>query len=610
MVSPEKRKLKAFRPVRKLPVIGAAVFGLLFLFIGNAHAGNRIDLKVDKTTLSMGDVLRCEVVVTLENEDSVSDIRQPTFQDFKVLDSQTGTQQYTSIVNFKVTSKKTTTTTSLLQPTKLGQFEIGPATFRENGQLVSSNRVSVTVQDLKAESGGVFYGDNAISAPLSEHEQQTPTLFLRLVPERGELFVGEQIAVTLYLYSSGVSVSRWGRVAIPDFEGFASESLQMPSDGDARRVIIDRRDFHVEALDRYLLTARKTGKQTISPYTAKILAGGDGLFGGRWYNRGTTPVEISVNPLPQKGRPKDFAPGSVGKFRLHGRLDRRRTETGQPVTLTVILEGSADINRVLPPKLPPLPDAKVYPPTEKRENFQQGLRLSGRYTAEYLVVPNRSGRLRIPPLTFSYYDVDERKYKTARTPEFSVFVKESGASGDSGTLLSPTAKQDLVFEPGSLQPLHPRAEFRNRGERFFGSSVFLALFWGPLILISLLLFYDAVRWLRPRLSASGKLLLEREIRELEIRLSDGKTASAEAFHADVKRWVYLELELRTGANLAGSTHDQLVEKLSKAGISEGRRTEAVRLLETADFLRYGRKDEAGRARLVADIKTWKEALRK
>lgn len=567
------------------------VFLLVWLFAFNADARNRIKLEVDKTRLALGDILRVTVTATLDAPDDVDDLIQTDFKGFKVINSNTGTQHQTSIINLKVESKKIITTVTDLQPLELGVFTVGPAAFRERGRLVESNRAQVTVVNLKAEIGERFYGNQAISAAPTEAELESAGVFLRLIPERGELYEGEQMAVTLYIYSANISVSRWGRVASPTFSGFLSEQLELSDKSKVRSVVLNRRPHHVEALDSFLLTAREVGSHVITPYQAKVMVGDSNFFGGRWVGRRSAPIEITIKPLPEEGRPPGFTSANVGRFSLTARIDRRTTEVGQPVALTLMLKGNVDMSRVSLPRLPKIRGAKVYPPTESSENYQNGLRIAGKRKAEYLVVPTGRGNFTIPSVTFQYFDTETGAYRTIKTRAYNITaVKGNGRAGGAGL-----GKQELMLEEGALRPLHATAALERMDGRFYGSKGFLVLFWGPLGLFLLLLASDLRRWAWPRLFGSEKARLERRARALAAELELRAGAPDEAFLADLKYFVYLEIQRAYGEVLSGLTHEQLDERLSVAGADDDIRREAVAILEACDLARYANAEASGDA---------------
>lgn len=585
------------------------VLGMLCLSTPAFSAGNRIQINVDKTRLTLGDVLNCEVTVTLEDEDAVEDVRMPDFSGFKVLNSSSSRQVSTSIINFKMTSSRITTTTSLLSPLNAGTLRIGPASIKEKQGLIRSNTVEVHVIELDSVDASRLVGDEAISAPFSQAETETPNMFVRFVPERSELVEGELMAITLYLYTSGVSPSRWGQVAPPVFDGFLSDQLELEKNRNVRNVNIDGRNFRVEPLDRYLLTAVKAGIYTIAPYRAKVLVNDRSFFNGNWAYRATAPVEITVSALPTEGRPPGFINTHVGRFKLTASLDRRRTEVGQPVNLKLTLSGNTNMDRITMPNLPPISGAKTYPPTLEKDNYQQGTRIVGQRTAEYLVMPTREGTLTIPPVSFVFFDSEKGVYREISTRNFKILAdKATGAAP--GNSPQGVIKQELELKDGSLKPLAPKAELVGRQTRFFDSSLFLSLFALPILLIGLIFFVDLARFAAPRLISRDNIMLERECRRLRQGLLIDASKDDKSFASDFSKWLYLELERTFAVSMSGLTYDQIAERLQLNGVNETLRSELEALFQTCDLMRYSLAGSADGKSLIDRAERWLKEARK
>ncbi len=577
----------------------ALLFVCLFLVSSPAWAGNTIRLQADKTRLVMGDLLRLDMVVTIEDESSMGEVTPPAMPGFKVLGSNTSTQHVTQIVNFKMTSQKTLTTTYQLQPRKPGVFVLGPASFKERGRRVSSNRLEVTVVELSAPSGPSAAGEAGLTAPLTPSESESSNLFARFIPERLEVYEGEQVAITLYLYTR-VQISRWSPTADPRFPGFSSERLEIGQDNEGRSLILNRMSYTVKALDRHLLTAREAGEQRIPAYQLKVLSG-DGFFGGRWTGRAAPPVTLTVKPLPQEGMPPGFSKANVGHFRFAAQLDRRQTEVGQPVTLTVTLDGDANVTRVRMPQ-PSYPgNIKAYPPTEKTDVYQRGLRMAGRRTAEILLVPQKPGRYRIPPIEFATFDVDQGRYTTLRTRELSFRATPSTQAGPVDGGAGYTPKQQLAVEQDALKPLRPTAQLENVNGRFFGSGAFLVLFWGPLGLVLLVLLVDGLRLVAPLFRDGEKARIEKEIKQLYADLNARSGGDDPAFWSDLRRLVDLQLAFAAGRSLSGLTLDQLQEHLQNSGWESDRALEIVALLERIEMARYAPGGESARREVLEPL---------
>lgn len=600
--------------------LGALFFALLFMFtaLPKAHAaGNTIEIEADKPEVAIDDLLRVEVTLTLEDEDSVDRVKMPSFDNFRIVNQNTSSQHYTSIVNFKVTSKKTRVTTFILQPLDVGEFTLGPAGFIENGKRVQSNLAKVTVYDPNTpadegedapinaganERGKTLTGKQALHAPLTPEEEKSPDAFVRLVVEKSSLYEGEQMAATLYLYvTDRAGITRWGRVAQSNFPGFGVEQLEADKN-DVHRLMLNRRSYRVEALDRFLLTAKEPGKQYITPYRVKLLSG-DGFFGGRWISRQTESVEISIKALPTEGQPPNFHSYYVGKFQLNAHIDRGRTEVGQPVALTIELRANRNIDDIRLRKIENIQGAKIFPPTVKTQNYQRGDRFEGRRTVEYLIVPKREGVIGIPSLSVDYFNPETGHYETASTKTFRIRAVMTGEAADGQPQGETVNKQELTISEENLRPLHPGAKFENRT----GETSGRVLFWGILALglglLALLLLFDFISWLLPRIQGGEKAEMAKRLKSLWEAFSDSEGKSANERAKLLKEWLRLQLILQKNADIQGLTHEQTALMLLEAGEREARVEELIELLETLDAIRYA-PGNADIASLAESVQAW------
>jgi len=574
-------------------------------------AKNTVEIQLDRNRLTTNDVINCEVTVTLTDADKVKDIKMPDFKGFNVLDSRQSSQHSTTVINFKMTSSKITTTTTLLAPTAPGSFTIGPASFMENGRRVISNSVRVQVVDVdtKPVAGDrQTSGEDGIRAELSPSEQTTPDMFLRFIPEREELMIGEQMPITLYIYYANTNPQNLEQVGAPTFPGFTSEQLEMPQNKRAQNIALQNRRYRVQPLVKFLLTARSVGEQTIPTYRLKINVSTGSFFNNRAVYRSTDALKINVLPLPEEGQPVGFNQNHVGTFRFSAKVDRRRTEVGQPVTFNLVLTGNSNMDRIQLPKLHQIENVKIYPPTEHKDSNQRGEQVVGRRTAEYLLVPNKIGRFVIPSLVFTYYDSSEKQYKVAKSREFQIQVTKSTVAKDaaSGQYIE---KQTLELKEGSLRPLVPAASLTNRNGQFFSSATFNILLYLPLFIIGLFLLFDTFKSLAPRFLDRETLRKQAEIKQLRLQIEQKRSNPDKSLYSDISHWIYLELEAVFGENMSGLTHDALADRLILHNVAEKKIKRLIDVFNTCEMALYTSNVLDSGGDIINKVEHWLKEVR-
>ena len=123
------------------------------------------------------------------------------------------------------------------------------------------------------------------------------------------------------------------------------------------------------------------------------------------------PLDVVLAEPPRAGRPASYT-GAIGRFTCGAQLTPTRAEVGQPLTLTLWIQGSGTLDETFPPQLDGLPELKhafrVYEPTAETVRDQR------RFT--YSIRALQNGVREFPALAWSYFDVDREQYVTLQTP--------------------------------------------------------------------------------------------------------------------------------------------------------------------------------------------------
>jgi tetratricopeptide (TPR) repeat protein len=134
----------------------------------------------------------------------------------------------------------------------------------------------------------------------------------------------------------------------------------------------------------------------------------------------TDSVRFIAVDVPVLGRPADFA-GAVGEVGASWRLSTPRARMGDPVVLTLRLEGSGNV------KLWPRPTlhlgwASVADGEERVQVDTAQARVRGSTEFDWLLTPRQPGQQEVPPMDYPYFDPDRGAYANARTPPLTLDV--------------------------------------------------------------------------------------------------------------------------------------------------------------------------------------------
>ncbi len=268
---------------------------------------------------------------------------------------------------------------------------------------------------------------------------EPPKVYLRAEIEPADPYVGEQVLYTLYLFTQ-VDVRSVNPQQLPDFKGFWSRVVPQPDQLRPKMTYRDGDRIGKVVLLQRALFPRRGGSFEIEPVEARLAAlmPDDSPFGSllprtRDVVRSSNPVTVEVRELPPP--PAGFQ-GAVGQLQLSAELTPSEIEVGEAATLSLTLEGRGHFQGLPPPLLPELPGVEVFPPQQQSTEAVKSKNVSGERTWSFVLVPERPGRWRLPPIEVPYFDPRQELYQTASTttPELAVSGSSSLARKDGQTI--------------------------------------------------------------------------------------------------------------------------------------------------------------------------------
>ncbi|MBU8899277.1 protein BatD [Corallococcus sp. H22C18031201] len=563
----------------------------------------------DRTEVGTEDAFHLTVVVV--NAPANAQVRLPQSEDFEVLSNSRSSQRSISLSGGgPAVIQDVTRHMLVLRPNRAGSLTIPPAILNVGGRQMKTEPVRVTVKEGHASQGSAQGSARpALPDPFrnmpstandtlgEDEEADEPViprgdsdLFLRSTLDRDDVYVGEQVTLSLYVYSR-VDLSSVDSVTMPKLEGFWSEAVENPTQLSSDQKIVDGIPYRTYLLRRSALFPVKPGALTISAAEADITTGF--LFAGHRVHRIANALKVKVRPLPA-GAPPGMSNANVGNWRLSLDVSNTRVELGQPVTVKVVLEGTGNVKNITPPKLTGPASLKVYDPTTTDKLTPSRNRIQGRRVVEYLVMPQRTGAFTLPALEFPYFDPSTRRYEVARTEPVTLNV-EAGAGGSTslGTqtprLNDSASEQKNVLTSGGIRPVRYQARFEAPATPVWQRPFFATAVLAPLGLLAGVALMGGVRGRLATRTEAGKGKQQARAARKRLaaaeKLRAGKDAGA--FYVEVEKGLLGFLDAQVGAPLGGLTRDALGERLAAAGVDAERRARVQFVLEACDMGRYG-----------------------
>ena len=407
-------------------------------------------------------------------------------------------------------------------------------------------------------------------------------------------FLNEAITVVYKLYVSPlVSVSNWREMDSPVYSDFWSQNI------DIRQLKIESGEYQGQPyryviLRKTILYPQKTGELEIQPLALSVSVDVPSqrrdIFGGRLYTTVDKTVTagrktITVKPLPLANRPANFT-GAVGDYDFKLSASKTKLAATESLTLKVIVSGKGNLKLFDLPKVQVPSSLELYEP-ERMENVRTDLNgTQGSIADTYTIVPNLKGNFPIPALSFSYFDLDSKSYRTINTEEIMLNVEgapaNSSYSAGSGVNKLPveaTGKQfNYIKLSTKLKPI-------NSGP-FLGSALFWTLLSLPIIVVLLGLVLGKKRQemtndLQGIKIKKANRLAKKYLSEAKKNLGDQKS-----FYIALERALHNYLKAKLNIQTNEMSKDKIVGLLQERNADPETSKEFMSLIESCEFARY------------------------
>ena len=603
---------------------GSALVVALVLAAAPALAEVEVTMQADRDKVGTEDTFRLEIVVANAPEGAV--LQLPAPEDFEVLGRSQSTQMSYSLgpggagvitqVQKHTLTMRATRTGLLTIPaaavqTASKQYKTKPVTIEVVRGRLQPERTAKRPPPANPfgfppgfppgfpgmdddEEPGAVPGADEPAVPRGDSD-----LFLRMTLDKTEAYVGEQVMVTIHLYSR-VDLSSVDTVTMPKLDGFLSQDFKTPSQLMSEQRVISGVPYREYLLRQKAIFPLKAGTVTIEAPEADITTGI--FYAGRRVHRKGNELKLLVRNLPPGP-----ATTVVGRWRLSREVSQTEVTLGEPVQVKLILDGRGNLQAVQLPALAAPAAFKVFDPETSDKPSNSKSHVGGTRTIEYTLVPQQTGTFVLPALTVPFFDPEARKYDEMRVDEITIKVKPG--VGGANVVTNPATPNELggpknQLIAGGLKSLRHTAHFSAPRAAITAQRWFLPLSLAPFaltILAGFILFARGAmgaetpeslkkkqaRAARKRLAAAEKLLTR------------GSTAD---FYGEIERALSSFMSARLGTPVTGLVRADLVTKLTEAGISEVERARIVAVLETCDMGRYapGMGEAAARRRAMSD----------
>ena len=541
-------------------------------------------------------------------------IELPSLTDFQLIagpfSSFSSTSQW---INGKMTMKTVASYTHVFRATREGSFTIPPATVRVGRKEYETNevRIEVTAANSQPSAAGTpgSEGGEGSDTGISGSGQADQPVFLRVIPSRRDLYVGEQFVSGLKVYTRVNTRPASAGKDIP-YEGFYKISVD--PDANAQRQDINGQQYVTQTIQRHILIPQKSGDIVIEPYESEWMvqqrvqrrSGNsvfDDFFDDPFFDNfqdvpvtlSTPPVTIHVKPLPT-GAPEGFT-GGVGDFTMNASLSASEIGVNEALSLKITIRGTGNLPLLGAPEVNLPPDHDLYDVNKSLNTSTSGNRISGSVTFEYPIIARHAGRFRIAPIRFAWFDPEAETYRTASSGEFSFTVLKGEAEDSVGGLYVPGVTHE------SVQNIGTDIRDISRAPQLFiplASSVMSETWYQLLYPFAVLLTVLVIILIRVLASRNADLTLVRNRqanRQARYRLKKAdryrKSNELDQFYEEVGTALWGYLADKLNIETYSLSREVIETELEKRGISEALRQEFTRVLDESEFSRFAPSSE-------------------
>ena len=391
----------------------------------------------------------------IENADEVQQFVPPSFKGCKVVEGPHHTAG-TSAINGAVNSY--VSFVYIIQPETPGNYSLSGASAKINNRRFVFNTIRFKVSQAKHNNNQYnfqsqryddvleqnLYSDYILRKGEDIHNKIRQNLFIKVDVNKNHCYEGEPVVATYKLYTRLRSESKVSKR--PSFNGFSVYDIVDPSSVPSTIETLNGKDFNVYLIRKAQLFPLQSGileldpaevENSISFLSAEKAMEDKGehlpeLLRSFEYddvshegivtenvNIKSNPLAVTVKALPASAKPASFN-GAVGDFSIEATINKNEITLNDAALLRIIIKGEGNFGIINAPAVNWPKDIEAYEPEIKEDVLKTVVPMRGYKTFAFTVMPKRTGKIKIAPVEFSYFDPQVNQYKTAKTD--SIFI--------------------------------------------------------------------------------------------------------------------------------------------------------------------------------------------
>lgn len=577
----------------------------MFLLLAGLQsaAGNEVNfVAAAPDVVVSGDQFRLTFTV---NTQKVKDFRAPSIKGFEVLMGPSrSSQNSTQIINGKVSSSSSITYTYILMAGKEGTYNIPAASIVADGETKISNSLQIKVLPADDASASSAQGGSASSSRSQAVGSKITDkdLFITASASKTKVYEQEAILLTYKVYTVVDLRQLYGDM--PDLKGFHTQEVELPAQKTFSLEHYNGRNYNTTVWRQYVLFPQQSGTMEIPSITfdgvvAQRINSGDPF--DAFFNGGTNYVEIKkkivtpklkINVAALPSKPADFS-GAVGTFTMASSINSKSVKTNDAVTIKLTVTGTGNMKLIGTPEVKFPQDFEVYDPKIDNQFNLTREGLSGAKTYEYLAIPRHAGKFTIPAVSFTYFDLKTKTYKTLKSEEYVINVEKGQGNADQ-VIADFTNKESVKMLGNDVRYIKRGAtQFAQRGDYFYGTTAYWMWYIIPFVLfVGVILMYrkqamDNANTAKMKTKKANKVAVKR-MKLAGKLLSENKKNE---FYDEVLKALWGYISDKLSIPVSQLSKDNIEQELSRYGVNEELVKAFINVLNDCEFARYAPGDE-------------------
>jgi oxygen tolerance protein BatD len=410
---------------------------LLFSLPLLAKAEMRLSASVDKDVVAINDTLR--LTITVQSSSKVDTPTIPNMKDFDLYSA--GQKEKTTWTNGKTSYYLQFS--YVLTPKRIGKTQIPSIIIFEGHEKRLTPAINIEVLDEDTDIPPIAaktFNNSQTQGISSERPNIDDLIFFTATTNKKSAYINEQINLSLKFYTSIPLISNPQYMA-PKLEGFIPENLPPIRTGQTAK---KGRTYNYHEIKTALFGIDK-GIGIVNPASINVMIqssnpqdlSGSGFF-QHFFSRvqgekkqiKSPRLKIKILPLPKKGQPASFN-GAVGHYKISAALESTDIKAGEAVNLILTISGQGNFKTITMPELPEMSNFRIYDTVTSLSMNKDRDIIGGQKVFTTIMMPRISGRYKIKPIKFSFFNPKTKKYIELKTKALKIKVAKGQAIASS-----------------------------------------------------------------------------------------------------------------------------------------------------------------------------------